>query len=95
MQLCKHKRVRLRGKDKHELRQAIFERDHYMCVICGNVGEEWHHHRGGIYKEDVIHKGVALCHMCHAELHGGKNSKLFVQAVTKYLNKKYWVGCEK
>jgi hypothetical protein len=95
MQLCKHKRVRLRGKAKHQLREDIFERDGYRCVICGNAGEEWHHHLGGIHKEDLIQKGVCLCSCCHKELHSGKNSKWFIREVTRYLNKKYWVGCEK
>ena len=89
--LVKTKRVRLRGKAKHELRQAIFERDGYRCVICGNVGEEWHHSPYGINKQDLIECGVALCSSCHRELHSGKNSLPYNRIVKKYLKKLYGV----
>ena len=48
-----------------ELNEAIHERDHYQCVICGvyvPLEEKFHHEPCGHgRKSDEITKGVILC----------------------------------
>lgn len=90
MMLPKPKIVKLKGKAKSDLRDAIFERDGYSCVICHYKATEWHHQPYGAYKSDELEKGVALCTTCHDDLH--KHPKLgpiYYQLVEDYLTKLY------
>lgn len=82
----KIKRIRLKGKEKSILREMIFERDNYHCVICGDVATDWHHQPFGASKSDEYYKGVALCHDCHIKLHSdAKLCTIFQKIVKDYL----------
>lgn len=89
MIIPKTKRIKLRGKAKHELRQAIFSRDKF-CIVCGcQIDNEWHHEPCGIGKSDEIEKGVRLCRSCHRQRHDGPNSIEIRQICEWYLQKTY------
>lgn len=61
-------------------RRAVFERDHYTCVICGQVGGELNAHHIKPFKDFEadrfnINNGVTLCVKCHRQVHKEKNSE--------------------
>ncbi len=68
----------LRERDKHgnafdrEWRNAVFERDSYICQECGQVGGRLEAHHKKPYKafpelRYEISNGVTLCKKCHTE----------------------------
>lgn len=86
---AKTKRVKLRGKPKHELRQAIFDRDQY-CIVCGDpINNDWHHEPCGSGKSDEIEKGVRLCKKCHYKRHNGPGSAEVKRYCQIYLERLY------
>lgn len=86
MLIPKHRNIRLHGQAKSDLRDAIFERDNYSCVICHHKATEWHHQPFGSSKSDEINKGVALCKQCHTDLHSHpKLGSIYQKLVQEYL----------
>jgi len=55
----------------YNLRNLIYERDSYTCVLCERMAQECHHvvHKsfGG---RDTLSNLVAVCRHCHLVLHG-------------------------
>lgn len=87
--LEKQKRVKLKGKPKHELRQKIFDRDKW-CIVCGDSNNnEWHHDPCGPDRSDELEKGVRLCQRCHRQRHDGPDSQKIRQACVDYLHRLY------
>lgn len=67
-----------------EFRSAVYERDYYMCQICGNVGKRLEMHHIESYRSNPelsmdFGNVVTLCEDCHKEFHHfygyGKNTK--------------------
>ncbi|MDR0905652.1 MAG: HNH endonuclease [Oscillospiraceae bacterium] len=56
------------------LRNIVFERDSYTCILCNNAASDAHHFvprsRGG---RDIPENLVALCHGHHMAVHGSMN----------------------
>ena len=66
-------------------RQAVYERDHYRCVICGSK-EKLNAHHIKSWKEYPelrydVNNGITYCEKCHIEWH-----KKFWKAKLKMLN---------
>jgi 5-methylcytosine-specific restriction endonuclease McrA len=63
---------------RKQFRDAVFKRDNYKCVMCGNKAVDSHHitdrneiSNGGY----VVENGISLCSECHIkaeEYHQGK-----------------------
>lgn len=86
--LLKEKRVKLKGKALRELNDAIHDRDHNQCVICGrwvDIGEKFHHEPCGSRKSDEINKGVTLCGDCHFKRHFSKECNQVKGKIESYL----------
>lgn len=63
-----------------EWRKSVFERDHYTCAICGQVGGELnaHHIRPFATHEELrfdIDNGITLCKECHKKVHKEKDER--------------------
>jgi len=69
-------------EEYYEWRKFVFERDNYVCVVCGKRGNELnaHHLDGFSWSKDKridINNGVTLCSACHDDFHleyGNRNS---------------------
>lgn len=90
MLIPKHRNIRLTGQAKSDLRDAIFERDGYSCVICHYKATEWHHEKriAGL-RSDTIEEGVALCKSCHTKRHSNDYNNEIKNAIRGYLNELY------
>lgn len=90
--LKKKQRVHLHGPALRALNDAIHERDHHKCVICGRYvspTEKFHHEPPGAGRSDEIEKGVTLCLACHAERHFSANCNAIRDEIRLYLAKIY------
>jgi hypothetical protein len=70
-----------------EWRNAVFQRDNYVCQECGNRGGRLNAHHKAPYKlfpelRFETENGITLCDPCHKEIHtvaaelfGGLNKK--------------------
>ncbi len=90
--LKKKQRVHLHGPALRALNDAIHERDHHKCVICGRYvspNEKFHHEPPGPGRSDEIEKGVTLCLGCHMERHFGKNGNAIRARIKQYLGSIY------
>lgn len=93
MMFQKHKTIRLTGKKLNQLNKDIHERDGYTCIIPGCIRhvplvEKFHHEPCGVYKEDVIEKGVLLCYM-HHQMRESKHSEDVKLKCEEYLRLLY------
>ena len=66
-----------RSKAWQECREAVMKRDHYICVECGEAGQEVHHKiwltKDNINNPDItlnMDNLVTLCKDCHHKAHG-------------------------
>ena len=55
-------------------RTAVYERDHYTCAYCGQVGGKLNAHHIAPYAECPnlrysVDNGITLCEKCHKEVH--------------------------
>jgi len=90
MMLPKPKIVKLKGKEKEELRNAIFKRDGYRCVICKRPCTDWHHAKRGCNRSDELSCSVSLCRQCHQDLHSHpKLGTIYNKLVNDYLEELY------
>lgn len=66
-----HERVKAWRSDKYKLwRKTVFERDHFQCVICGEVGGNLNAHHIKSFKHFPalrynIGNGITMCRDCH------------------------------
>lgn len=54
-------------------RKAVYQRDHYRCVLCDSPRFIQIHHaipRGDGGDPKSMHNLVTLCQVCHAQVHG-------------------------
>jgi 5-methylcytosine-specific restriction endonuclease McrA len=56
-------------------RNAVFKRDGFTCVICGQIGHKLSAHHIKKFSEDYenrfdIDNGVTLCWSCHLNVNG-------------------------
>ncbi|MBQ0066813.1 MAG: hypothetical protein KBS60_01305 [Phascolarctobacterium sp.] len=86
----KKKKIKLSVGQQIALRKAIFERDHYCCVVCGKKAQHRHHEPPGSNKTDRIETGVALCVECHNIRHNDPNRSLqWKKIIVDYLRNIY------
>lgn len=88
-------RVRIQGSRKYKKwRKSVFERDNYICQICGQRGGYLEVHHIKSYAENPklrfdINNGVTLCKNCHISI--DEQRKRFVKQYnldfSKLLNK--------
>lgn len=91
---------RLQNRDIYEYicwRKAVFERDNYCCIACGDDsgGNLVAHHIDSYADHEkerfVLENGVTLCEECHKKFHGkfgyGKNNReQFIEWIQQYGN---------
>ena len=73
-----------------KVRQAVYERDGGLCVICGRQGIPNAHYiprsKGGLGIEQNI---VTLCPKCHHEYDNGGKRQEYGERIKKYLQSQY------
>lgn len=86
----KPKKVVLQGKEKHKLREKIFDRSDGLCVVCGRQASEWHHEKllAGL-RSDRVEEGVALCSECHYKRHNTGEGNKIRNKIIDYLTNLY------
>lgn len=91
--LTKTKRIRLKGKAKIKLYEAVYERDSGLCIKCSSYIEPGtipHHEplksQGG---QDRLEDLAMLCNDCHYRRHNSPVGVEIGEMVEKYLLKKY------
>lgn len=65
----------LHSKQWKELRESVFKRDNYQCVLCGAKANHCHHLTYGAFVkfgESKRLECISLCKSCHEEVHGHK-----------------------
>lgn len=64
----------LQSEEFDKIRQAVFKRDNYQCIVCGSKEKIQPHHMTyiNIYHEE-LHDLITVCHKCHAAYHAIKN----------------------
>ena len=73
--------MRIRNsREYQEWRACVFERDHYTCQNCGQVGGNINAHHIKSFKDFPnlrleVSNGVTLCRNCHLLAHGKKARK--------------------
>ena len=67
--------------ENYHFRNSVFERDNYICIICGDKGILNAHHINNYYSDITnrynIDNGVTMCEKCHKSFHkkyGNKNN---------------------
>ena len=74
-QINEHYPARIRNsKEYQEWRSDVFERDHYICQNCGQVGGSLNAHHIKSFKDypDLrldVNNGITLCLKCHKLAH--------------------------
>jgi hypothetical protein len=67
-----------------EWKKAVFKRDEYKCVKCGEIENlQAHHiiHWADYYKGRVdINNGITLCSRCHAKEHEGEQCEKLIMS---------------
>jgi 5-methylcytosine-specific restriction endonuclease McrA len=63
-----------------EWRTAVFERDYYTCLDCGQVGGKLEAHHIKTFREHpalrfVVNNGITLCRKCHRSKHAKRVNK--------------------
>ena len=77
-QVRDHYPARIRNsREYQEWRASVFERDHYTCQNCGQVGGTINAHHIKSFKDypDLrleVNNGITLCLKCHKLAHGKK-----------------------
>lgn len=72
----KAKRLRLRGRQMSELREAVFTRDKNVCVDCGVFHTVWnplqlsHNQPRSLGGEDTPENTAVRCWRCHVKRDG-------------------------
>lgn len=80
-QVRDHYPARIRNsREYQEWRACVFERDHYTCQNCGQVGGTINAHHIKSFKDypDLrleVNNGITLCLKCHKLAHGKKAIK--------------------
>ena len=73
-----------------KVRQAVYERDGGLCIICGRQGLPNAHYiprsKGGLGIEQNI---VTLCIKCHHDFDNGTKRTEYGKSIKKYLQGKY------
>lgn len=70
--------IRMRNSPEYqEWRACVFERDHYTCQNCGQVGWNLNAHHIKPFKDFPnlrldVNNGITLCRNCHLLAHGKK-----------------------
>jgi 5-methylcytosine-specific restriction endonuclease McrA len=59
-------------------RKSVFERDHYTCTQCGEIGGNLTaHHKAPVVRFPIykfeLWNGITLCHSCHTDVHKAAN----------------------
>ena len=76
--------MKRKSKGQNRLRDLVFERDSYTCVLCNKAATDLHHviprRRGG---QDLPQNLVSLCRMHHDLVHGVRWIDLPEDAHTK------------
>lgn len=61
-------------------RDAVYERDNYMCAVCGEINHiEAHHKKGFVEFPELryeISNGITLCEKCHKQVHKLNNQNI-------------------
>lgn len=72
----------LESTEFDEIRQAVFARDNYKCVVCGDTENIQPHHLTyrNIYKEN-LQDLITLCRRCHATYHAVQKRADFVEGL--------------
>lgn len=71
-------RTILNGRPEYkQWRKSVFERDHYTCLICGNVGGYLQAHHIKLFSKYPesrydVNNGITMCKACHYIQHRGK-----------------------
>lgn len=63
----------LHSKEWKELRESVFKRDNYLCVLCGAKANHCHHLSYGAWIKFGDSKRlecISLCKSCHEQVHG-------------------------
>lgn len=61
-------------KEYKDWRKSVFEKNHYTCVLCGQVGGKLNAHHIKPYAKHKslrfdIKNGITLCEKCHRKIH--------------------------
>ena len=79
--ISKHRKLKRNSREYKEWRQAVFNRDGFICTECGAEGKEGTQFRG-LHAHHVIpfaadptkafdvENGRVVCHPCHSKIHG-------------------------
>lgn len=62
----------LKSKEWKQLRETVFKRDNYQCVLCGRKANHCHHLSYGFfckYGDSKRIECVSLCKECHELVH--------------------------
>ena len=62
----------LKSKQWRELRETVFKRDGYKCLLCGEKANTCHHLSYGVFSKFGDSKRLecaSLCKKCHDEVH--------------------------
>ena len=65
----------LKTKQWRELRETVFKRDGYKCLLCGDKANTCHHLSYGFFTKFGDSKRlecVSLCKQCHEKVHDKK-----------------------
>lgn len=81
----------LQSDEFNEIRQAVFNRDHHKCVVCGSTEDIVPHHLTyrNLYNEKLSDL-VTLCNKCHAIYHNVEKRKEYIDDFYGEADREAW-----
>lgn len=81
----------LRSPEFAEIRQKVFARDNYKCVVCGSKEKLVPHHLTyvNVYNEQ-LHDLITVCSRCHAIYHNIEKRKDYIESFYHQSQENYY-----